>query len=178
MLDYSGLNVVSWSALINTPNNTFWAKALERKWAHTEKEKKPLTPMGLEPTPFGQIPIALQTCKLSYKARWELVVGNWDCNLRHVLLIPFFQKETMWSRVTRKSRVLTPSQSKMAVTNHVHVQATSPCTWTTRDSGLMLNKDSRLNTGKYKSRVEQMKTYRLVLALPTQKYFNMIAIPF
>ena len=50
ILDYSGLIVVSWSAVINIPNNTFWALALERKWAHTEKKKKSLNPAGFEST--------------------------------------------------------------------------------------------------------------------------------
>ena len=38
---YSCLNVVSWSAPINIPNNTFWALALESIWAYTEREKFP-----------------------------------------------------------------------------------------------------------------------------------------
>ena len=28
------------------PNKTFWTKALEKKWTHTEKEKSFLTPVG------------------------------------------------------------------------------------------------------------------------------------
>ena len=32
---------------INIPNDTFWAIALEGKWAHTEKEKKISDPGGI-----------------------------------------------------------------------------------------------------------------------------------
>ena len=33
VMEICGLYVVNWSALLNVPNNTFWALALKRKWA-------------------------------------------------------------------------------------------------------------------------------------------------
>ena len=48
-------------------NNTFWVIALEGKWAHTEKEKKSLTPVEFEPTTSGTDPPLLY--RLNYKAR-------------------------------------------------------------------------------------------------------------
>ena len=82
-----GLNVVSLSALINIPNNTFWALALERKWAHMEEEKKSLTPMGFEPTTSGTV----QRCSTNLATRpdeswsWEIkmvICGKWTRNWR------------------------------------------------------------------------------------------------
>ena len=40
-------NIIN-NSLINIPNNTFLALALERKWSHTEKEKKSVTTVGFE----------------------------------------------------------------------------------------------------------------------------------
>ena len=45
--------MVCWSALVNIPNDTFWALALERKWAHmaTWGKRKNFWPFGwIEPT--------------------------------------------------------------------------------------------------------------------------------
>ena len=50
-------NMVSWSALMNIPDNTFWAIALERKWAHF------LSMAIAQQRLFGRFIIALQ---LSY----------------------------------------------------------------------------------------------------------------
>ena len=49
MYVYRSLNVISWSAVINIPNDILLTIALERKWAYTwKKDEKSVTPVGFK----------------------------------------------------------------------------------------------------------------------------------
>ena len=69
---------------IKIPNDTFLALAiaLEKNKAHTEREKKVSDPGGIRTHDlWNRLPLFYQ---LSYKTKWELVVGNIAGNFRQM----------------------------------------------------------------------------------------------
>ena len=60
------------------PNNIFWALALERKWAHMEKEKSSLTSVGFEPTTSGTD----HRCSTNWDTRPD---GSWSWEIEMVI---------------------------------------------------------------------------------------------